>query len=338
MRKFEDLLDEKKSAFEYQSIKKMIGDERLVSSSFINLKTKLAINATRELMSAQLIQATLGYSELESMVRDILNIDKVDDETNTSIMKMIIGKIKADYFFSGPNSYCIKRGIVPEGLLVGGNSIYKQLMAIKSAISNPDDHRFDSIRDKATGQCNNYLINSLLSHRVANKESLVEDDQFNVSALPFFDDWQDAQFVRLQSFTEDAIKSTSITGAWEDLLNNSESPELRSFAEQLVVYAYMTSAASGGKYDLSKFVPVSWATGECLQLRDVIDYENDSFASYISQMLEKLNSENEKDRDLGWSNDEISEMILNFSWDNNIVPVLKNSRIDNVEAFYRTAL
>jgi hypothetical protein len=36
-------------------------------------------------------------------------------------------------------------------------------------------------------------------------------------------------------------------------------------------------------------------------------------------VLEDLN----EGKDLAWSEDEISEMILNFSYDDNIVPVLK---------------
>jgi len=47
---------------------------------------------------------------------------------------MIIGKIKSDYFFRGANSYCIRRGIVPEKLLSGPRSIYNQLMQIKAGL------------------------------------------------------------------------------------------------------------------------------------------------------------------------------------------------------------
>ena len=322
MNKFEELLDQHKSAFEYTAINNML------TNSFIKKKTELAINATKALMSAQLIQATKGYANLESIVRDRLNISRNDEKVNTSIMKMIIGKIKADYFFTGRNSYCIRRAIIPEKLLNGPTSIYSQLMKIKDGLSDPNNHEYDCIRDK-NGMCNNYLINSLIRHRVSDTDSLLEDADYRTQTN-LEDEWLNSKFVKLQSFTEDAIKSTAISDAWDDLLNNSESNTLRRFAEELVVYTYMTAAATGGKYDLSKFVPVSWATGECLQLRYAMDQQNDTFAAYISQVLEDLN----EGKDLAWSEDEISEMILNFSYDDNIVPTLKQSRVDNTEAFY----
>jgi hypothetical protein len=199
---------------------------------------------------------------LESIVRDRLNISRNDEKVNTSIMKMIIGKIKADYFFTGRNSYCTRRAIVPEKLLNGPTSIYSQLMKIKDGLSDPNNHEYDCIRDK-NGMCNNYLINSLIRHRVSDTDSLLEDADYRTQTN-LEDEWLNSKFVKLQSFTEDAIKSTAISDAWDDLLNNSESNILRRFAEELVVYTYITAAATGGKYDLSKFVPVSWATGECL--------------------------------------------------------------------------
>jgi hypothetical protein len=46
MNKFEELLDQHKSAFEYTAINNML------TNSFIKKKTELAINATKALMSA----------------------------------------------------------------------------------------------------------------------------------------------------------------------------------------------------------------------------------------------------------------------------------------------
>jgi len=140
-----------------------------------------------------------------------------------------------------------------------------------------------------------------------------------------------SQFVKLQSFTEDAIKSANVTNAWNDLLNNSQNDDIKRFAEELVVYSFMTSASSGGKYDIFKFVPPQWSTGDCLQLKHVMNGETDSFAAYMNNILSGLQKSETTPH---YSNDELSEMILNFAFDDNIVPEQKANRVANTEAFY----
>lgn len=64
---------------------------------------------------------------------------------------------------------------------------------------------------------------------------------------------------------------------------NSSNSEVRRFANELVVYAFMTSAELGGKYDLFKFVPTSWKIGNCTELN--VLPKKESYASWIYDKL-----------------------------------------------------
>lgn len=319
---FHELTDPKKSPFENEGIRNMI------NHSFIGPKTEQAIEAMRKLLSSQIIEATPGFERIVTEIKKALNTTRTDERFMTSIAKMIVGKLKADYFFRGDDCYCVKRGINPISLIRGNNSIYALLTKIKTGVANAEDHRYDSIRDKKTGQCNNYLINSLITHIFVTRDEIEKNEVDSADrALNNIaeDDWLGAQFIKSQNLTEDAIKSSDMQNAWLDLLNDSSNTELQEFAEKLIVYAFMTSCSSGGSFDLFKFVPPAWMSGECSRLDQTLD-KNDTFAAYIVQLLENLNS---IDSYPLFSKQEIDEMILNFSYDDNIVKTQSADRIDS---------
>lgn len=308
LQQFRKLLDPKNSPFEKQGIYEMLTD------SFIQDKTNVAIGAMNRMLSSQIFAATTGFQQILQTVSSALNSSRTDEAFMTSLYKMISGKIKADYFFRGENCYCTKRGITPTALLTGSNSIYAQLLKIKAGVENAENHAYDSIRN-SDGKCNNYLINNLIAHLFLTKDDLSKEDADSVEEyVNAKDDWAGIQFIKSQNIAEDAIKTSDMQNAWLDLLNNSENQELQEFAEKLVVYAFMTSAATGGKFDLFKYVPPKWMTGECDRLQKTLNQE-DTFASYIYSALLSLNSSNYP----RFSQQEIDEMILNFSYDDNIV-------------------
>jgi len=92
----------------------------------------------------------------------------------------------------------------------------------------------------------------------------------------------------------------------------------------LIVYAFLTSASNGGKHDLFRFVPYSWITGDC----ELLKYSGiPTFAEYISDLIYTLN---DKKSELVFSDDEVDEMIANFSNDDNIVKIVSIGRINTM--------
>ena len=323
--KMETLLDPKTSPFEIKSIQKMI------NGTFIGPKTRSSIAAQKRLLSTQLLEATPGFQKLLDDISERLHSSRIDESYTQSISDMLVAKLKSDYFFRGIGAYCVRRGIDPVQIMKDPvRSIHAQLLTITSGILNKNDHRFDSVRN-ADGTCNNYLLNNLVGHfkndvtalyGIENRKGAKDE---NFQGTDFADDsWENTLFISNLHPFDDSIKSSDMQNAWEDLLNDTSHPELQRFAEELIVYAFLTSASNGGKHDLFRFVPYSWITGDC----ELLKYSGiPTFAEYISDLIYTLN---DKKSELLFSDDEVDEMIANFSNDDNIVKVVSAGRINSM--------
>ena len=123
---------------------------------------------------------------------------------------MILAKIKSRYFFDGPNSYCVRRGIKPASLLNKNsrNSIYKRLNDIKSAVYNKENHKYDWLRAE-DGGCRNVLLRLLIQD---SKESVqtIGNNQLIKSAGFITDNWFNSAFIRNPELFDDNIKSDEL--------------------------------------------------------------------------------------------------------------------------------
>ena len=57
---------------------------------------------------------------------------------------------------------------------------------------------------------------------------------------------------------QNGVESNFIIDAWDELLHDDKHPKLKEFAEDLVVYAFVTSGDQGGFTKFFKQVPLSW--------------------------------------------------------------------------------
>lgn len=320
--------------------------ENMIRSSFIEYKTKAAINAVRKLMSGQLIQATTGYSQeggLEQSVIEALGQNREDTGFRDSVRNMIISKLKMDYFLKGPNSYCIRRAIDPVELFVSSKKelcLYDELPLLIAKIeNNPEKYK---MLVNSEGKCNNYLLQKLMRHEVNDvRDRTHQASNTFVQESVLQDKWDGAKFVTINTIGEDFIKTGDLQHAWEDLLNCSQCEDVQRFAERLVVYSFLTGTTGTG-YDLTKYVPDGWISGNCNYLRvegrsaRALQYNREtgevsvdtrvnagSFADYVNNVIRILNQTDENGVSLyamPWSDSEIEEMILHFSWDKNIIP------------------
>jgi len=68
--------------------------------------------------------------------------------------------------------------------------------------------------------------------------------------------------------------------AWEDLLED-EDPFVRNFANDLIIYAFITSGEYNGWNKLLKYIPYNWIVGRTRGF----DHRVESFAAYTQRML-----------------------------------------------------
>lgn len=130
------------------------------------------------------------------------------------------------------------------------------------------------------------------------------------------DTYDDLKFIKLETFFDDnGDKTDQYIRAWDALLRYTNENEalqnsVRKLANDLVVYAFITSGDTKGSTKLFQYVPASWRNGEFNQ-NGVISY-----AEYIRDRLDDFNGE-------GRMKVNLDDVILNNWQDNQFVPTYR---------------
>lgn len=178
----------------------------------------------------------------------------------------------------------------------GNNTIYDRIGALKTLIENnsalADLKGNILLRDIILAATQKYTP----SHkRIAGEAS---------------DTYDDLKFIKLETFFEDnGDKTDQYIRAWDSLLRYTNDNErlqnaIRKLANDLVIYAFITSGDTKGSTKLFQYVPDSWRNGE-------FNPEGmKSYAEFIRNKLDELNSYGETKIDLddvilnNWQNDQ----------------------------------
>lgn len=178
----------------------------------------------------------------------------------------------------------------------GNNTIYDRIGALKTLIENnsalADLKGNILLRDIILAATQKYTP----SHkRIAGEAS---------------DTYDDLKFIKLETFFEDnGDKTDQYIRAWDSLLRYTNDNErlqnaVRKLANDLVVYAFITSGDTKGSTKLFQYVPDSWRNGE-FNPKGVTSY-----AEFIRNKLDELNGYGETKIDLddvilnNWQNDQ----------------------------------
>lgn len=124
------------------------------------------------------------------------------------------------------------------------------------------------------------------------------------------DTYDDLKFIKLETFFEDSgDKTDQYIRAWDSLLRYTNDNErlqnaIRKLANDLVIYAFITSGDTKGSTKLFQYVPASWRNGE-------FNPEGvKSYTDFIRTKLDELNGYSENKIDLddvilnNWQNDQ----------------------------------
>lgn len=235
------------------------GVMKMMTHSWIDKKTNSFMKAMKSILAGQVFEATTSYTSLVGQLGQFMNnysqtediANKLDRNVSQCIKSLFIRAYAGD----DNNKIDVNR------LFFGNNTIADRLAGIKRRINNPDDKLF-YLR-------NNKLLTSLVESDQVKDESTTGANGQTYPAPKFVSTFH--------SISESSFNQNDLTDAWEELLNYPDDQELKEFARDLVVYAWLTSGEKSGFNRFFKYVPNSWKI-------------NSGFVGHVEFWLNKFNT------------------------------------------------
>lgn len=235
------------------------GVMKMMTHSWIDKKTNSFMKAMKSILAGQVFEATTSYTSLVGQLGQFMNnysqtediANKLDRNVSQCIKSLFIRAYAGD----DNNKIDVNR------LFFGNNTIADRLAGIKRRINNPDDKLF-YLR-------NNKLLTSLVESDQVKDESTTGANGQTYPAPKFVSTFH--------SVSESSFNQDDLTDAWEELLNYPDDQELKEFARDLVVYAWLTSGEKSGFNRFFKYVPNSWKI-------------NSGFVGHVEFWLNKFNT------------------------------------------------
>ena len=235
------------------------GVMRMMTHSWIDKKTNSFMKAMKSILAGQVFEATTSYTSLVGQLGQFMNnysqTEDIANKLDRNVSQCIKSLFIRAYAVEDNNKIDVNR------LFFGNNTIADRLAGIKRRINNPDDKLF-YLR-------NNKLLTSLVESDQVKDESTTGANGQTYSAPKFVSTFH--------SISESSFNQDDLTDAWEELLNYPDDQELKEFARDLVVYAWLTSGEKSGFNRFFKYVPNSWKI-------------NSGFVGHVEFWLNKFNT------------------------------------------------
>lgn len=253
---YDRLLNNDKSLWDRKSI------ENLAMNSWIESKTRDTCTFPFKVLSTQLFNANENF--IQRLVLPICNaLKNADDPLNVDMMNEVSQSlqtsIKSKYIIDYAHHQLGMTDQDISNLFVGPRSM---------------NHRFNMLWNAIrTNPKYSYLANNqLLTHLY----SVNEESEVWVNGRQY----ERPSFLSISDSIEDSrLNSDLMIDGWEDLLRDSD-VNVKNFAKDLIVYAFLTSGEYKGWNRLFKFVPPAWVRGEIGSFEKV-----GSFSDYIRKIL-----------------------------------------------------
>lgn len=258
LRGYENLTDpETDQIFDMDSI------DRLIYGTWIDRKTRSAIREPMRVMSEQSFQGTPQFMEqlinLSDDFKYKTNDRQADLLKNAKTMKKVSqaasSQIKARYALRLAKSL----GVDVKGLFDGSFTIFDRLNSIQACIQR-DAYGLGRLKD-------NYLLSHITPY--------IQDQNVFVAGKIT----NKPKFISvINSMDESKMSSDMFIESWEELLNDPQS-NVRRFANDLILYAMLTSGDTKGFNKIAKYIPMSW-------LESRHDESIAPFSDYIREQLQ----------------------------------------------------
>lgn len=275
------------TSFEQEGVMKMM------MHSWIDNKTNSFMKAMKSILAGQVFEATTSYTSLVGQLGQFMNNYSQTEDIANKLDRNISQCIKSLFI----RAYAQTNNIDVNRLFFGNNTIADRLANIKRRINNPDDKLF-YLR-------NNKLLTSLVESDQVKYETTIGNNGQIYPAPKFVSTFH--------SISESSFNQDDLTDALDELLDYPDDQELKDFARDLVVYAWLTSGEKSGFNRFFKYVPNSWKI-------------KSGFVGHIEFWLNKFNTNLESD-----VRNAIIDDILRNNWnDTDFVPqydyIRKNQR------------
>lgn len=269
------------------------GVMKMMMHSWIDKKTNSFMKAMKSILAGQVFEATTSYTSLVGQLGQFMNNYSQTEDIANKLDRNVSQCIKSLFI----RSYAQINDIDVNRLFFGDNTIADRLANIKRRINNPDDKLF-YLR-------NNKLLTSLVESDQVKDETTIGNNGQIYPAPKFVSTFH--------SISESSFNQDDLTDAWDELLDYPDDQELKDFARDLVVYAWLTSGEKSGFNRFFKYVPNSWKI-------------NSGFVGHVEFWLNKFNTNLESD-----IRNAIIDDILRNNWnDTDFVPqydyIRKNQR------------
>ena len=214
----------------------------LIHGTWIEQKTRDAIQEPMRVMAGQSFQGTPQFMEQLINLSDDFKYKTNDRESdllrNAKTMKKISqaasSQIKARYALRLAKSL----GVDVKGLFDGNSTIFDRLNSIQACIQR-DAYGLGRLKD-------NYLLSHLAPY-IQDQDVFVNG---KITSKPKF-------ISVINSMDESKMSSDMFIESWEELLNDHQA-NVRRFANDLILYAMLTSGDTKGFNKIAKYIPMSW--------------------------------------------------------------------------------
>ena len=235
----------------------------LIHGTWIEQKTRDAIQEPMRVMAGQSFQGTPQFMEQLINLSDDFKYKTNDRESdllrNAKTMKKISqaasSQIKARYALRLAKSL----GIDVKGLFDGNATIFDRLNSMQACIQR-NAYGLGRLKD-------NYLLSHLAPY-IQDQDVFVNG---KITSKPKF-------ISVINSMDESKMSADMFIESWEELLNDPQA-NVRRFANDLILYAMLTSGDTKGFNKIAKYIPMSW-----LEARH--DESIVPFSDYIREQLE----------------------------------------------------
>lgn len=274
--------------------------EQMLNDSYINDKTNYGTKFIPMVLGNQMIHMQKSFEQQRDEILSILNNKSKATRTAVNNAMMCYIKQKAfnyafqDYVDKYNKEHGTNHTIYSywKQLIVGNRTLAKRITMLQRLLQSDKSGQLKQFTQNGT------IINPLI-------EKLHSVHYFAEEGKPHYD-------IISMTYTseDDSAVSNDYIEAWKDMLNytNDKNPKLqeamRGIANDLAIYAFMSSADSKGFVKFFKYTPLQWRKdfGYCKYMKEASDYY-------------KGNLESNRDYSI-----DIDELLLNFASDNNIIP------------------
>lgn len=274
----------------------------MVKDSFIDKKTRIGCTTLQFIMGQIAIQATPSFSNLTDYICRYINDDS--ESAHTKVANSLLSYIK---------QVCMNQALRDNNfteddwrnMIYGNRTLASRIEGLKQWLLKDTSGKYEQLVS------NGVIINPLLN---------------NLRRLPYLTKFgnEHYDFITLDNTQDDSQEGmNNYIDAWQQLLEftvtdddgnlTKECLAIRKLANDLAIYAFMTSADSRGFTKFFKYVPISWR-------RDFgyDQYIRQAHQQFMSGDVEIVNSD--ESRTDGVFTFDIDEFFMNFAYDDTIIP------------------